>query len=257
MKFKDLHTKYIGTNILHYPVLTSTNDKCKEIYKDVPSGTIIISDIQTNGRGKQSRHWYSPSGGIYLSIIIKPEKNLSKDLNKLPLVTAVALCQTLKSLEINTYIKWPNDIIFENKKLAGILCESKFKGSNLEYIIVGIGININSVLNNSDLTNIFTSLKKEFNKDFDKNYIISILLNNFEKYFTYMIDGKFHKCLKLYKLYCLILNKQVKLIKENSKEIVKVLDINENGSLKVLDSSNLIKDVFSSDVSLRGLIGYI
>lgn len=257
MKLKALHTKYIGTNILHYPVLTSTNDKCKEIYKNVPDGTVVISDTQTNGRGKQDRQWYSPLGGIYLSIIIKPEKNIFNDLNKLPLVTAVSLCQTLKSLGINTYIKWPNDIIFEDKKLGGILCESKLKGNSLEYIIVGIGLNINSVLNNSYLTNIFISLKKEFNKDFDKDYIISILLNNFEKYFIYFLDGDFHKCLKLYKLYCLILNKQVKLIKENSEELVKVLDINDNGTLKVLDSSNSEKDIFSSDVSLRGLIGYI
>ncbi|WP_152890706.1 biotin--[acetyl-CoA-carboxylase] ligase [Clostridium tarantellae] len=254
-----LKTKYIGKKYFFYSNISSTNDIAKNSWKTNDTGTIFLAQTQNKGKGKNSKNWFSPKGGLYLSILIKEKKLSLKILQQIPLLTALCVCKTLKEFNVTTYIKWPNDIILNNKKLGGILCESKFKNNCIDYIIVGIGLNINSLnLNNNSLENIFTSLKNEFNIDFQINDILCCFLNNFEELWEQLLKTGFNnEFLDLYKKNSIILNKTVLLLNENKREIVYVLDILNTGKLVCKTSNGLIKHFVSGDVSIRGLNGYI
>ncbi len=111
-----LKTEFIGRNIQYFESLSSTNIKAKEIAMEMPEGSIIISEEQTNGKGRLGRDWTSPKGkGIWMSIILKPDLEPT-EVAKLTLIGAAAVHQGLEEMGINSKIKWPNDIIIENKK---------------------------------------------------------------------------------------------------------------------------------------------
>lgn len=131
--------------ILHFESLGSTNDHAKGLAADYPHGTVVQADIQTTGRGRGENSWDSGPGGLYLSVILKPELQPQATL-PITLVTALALARTLEEFDVKTGIKWPNDILVDGKKLAGILTEGASSGERLDYVVVGTGINLSNPL---------------------------------------------------------------------------------------------------------------
>ena len=111
---------HIGTKTYSFKELDSTNEFAKTL-KDADEGTLVIADRQTQGKGRIGRKWYSPEGGLWFSIILKPE---DKTL-PLQMVIGVAICDALKTLGINANLKWPNDVLIDTKKVAGILAERR------------------------------------------------------------------------------------------------------------------------------------
>src|SRR6056297_1639751 len=137
-----LKTENIGKNILYFDTIDSTNKKAKGIAETSPDGTVVISKEQTAGRGRLGRNWSSPKGSsLLISILLKPEIDPSK-VSNITLVGAVALVKTLEDLGIEGLIKWPNDIIINGKKIAGILTEMSAEINQVNYIIMGIGVNL-------------------------------------------------------------------------------------------------------------------
>jgi len=133
----------IGRVIFWLNEVTSTMDIAHQLaHQGFPHGTIIIARKQRKGRGRNNRAWISPVGGLWLSLILRPEKN--SNLNLLPIVFAIAVHNTLIEYIENCWIKWPNDVYVNDKKIAGILSETRFTGSSLDHIVVGIGVNINN-----------------------------------------------------------------------------------------------------------------
>ena len=131
---------------------TSTFDVAREkIKSNVTNATMIISDMQTGGRGRQQRQWISPSGGLWMSLILKPQLEVSK-LSSLTLLCAVAVSKSMEEMfpEITPGIKWPNDIYIYDKKICGILTETILKNKVAEYVIVGVGINANNTTEDFD-----------------------------------------------------------------------------------------------------------
>ncbi|MDD5959386.1 biotin--[acetyl-CoA-carboxylase] ligase [Methanobrevibacter wolinii] len=135
-----LETKEIGREIYCFKSVKSTNIVAKFLSDHVSSGTIILSETQTMGKGRSGKKYESPEGGIWLSIILKPDISPAK-APLLTLTTAVAVTRTLKSFNIDSKIKWPNDVLINDKKVCGILTESIAKFNDLQSIIVGVGIN--------------------------------------------------------------------------------------------------------------------
>jgi BirA family transcriptional regulator, biotin operon repressor / biotin---[acetyl-CoA-carboxylase] ligase len=133
--------------ILHFKSLDSSNDHAKTIASDYPHGTVVQSDIQTKGKGRGEHSWDSGPGGLYLSVILKPELQPQATL-PITLITALAIARTLEEFGVNATIKWPNDILVGEKKLAGILTEAASSGDKLDYVVVGTGINLNNPLPN-------------------------------------------------------------------------------------------------------------
>ena len=176
-----LKTKLIGKNILYYDNLESTQIEAKKIKKDINDGTIVITKNQTAGIGTHDRTWFmGENDNIAFTIILKPNSNISK-INNLTTILAECMVRTIRNLyNINLDIKLPNDLMINGKKLAGILTQATTKGEKVEDILIGIGLNVNQTEFPNELKNIATSLKNEFNLEFNRIDIIVEFLSTFE-----------------------------------------------------------------------------
>jgi len=139
---RDLKTENIGKRVYYFEELDSTQNFAQQIAADKKeNGTIVIAEKQTSGRGRLDRKWTSPKGGIWFSLIIHPKFDISSS-TLIPILSAVALSKSIKKiLGVETEVKWPNDIILNGKKVAGILVDASVQANNIEYLILGIGIN--------------------------------------------------------------------------------------------------------------------
>jgi len=139
---RDLKTENIGKRVYYFEELDSTQNFAQQIAADKKeNGTIVIAEKQTSGRGRLDRKWTSPKGGIWFSLIIHPKFDVSSS-TLIPILSAVALSKSIKKiLGVETEVKWPNDIILNGKKVAGILVDASVQANNIEYLILGIGIN--------------------------------------------------------------------------------------------------------------------
>jgi len=146
-----------------------------------PFYSIIIADRQLSGKGRSGRIWESLShGNLYISFVLPPI-----DVNKLlPLnvVTGYAVVDSLRNI-LNVKLKWPNDLVIKNKKLGGILLETKFTGNRLEKIVVGIGVNVNQTYFGNNLSGIATSIHAETGKFFEVADIASNVIKSFEYFY--------------------------------------------------------------------------
>lgn len=246
--------KYPKIDFIFLKEVTSTNDYCKELaLSDFNDRTLVVSEIQTAGRGTKGRAWSSSNDkGLWFSIMIKPEFTI-KDLNFLPIMTSIAVCEALETFDINALIKWPNDIYIDNKKLCGILTESNISTNNLDYVVIGIGININSDLIdfNDDIMDSATSLKIVLGKEIDKIILLDKIIEKFNYFYSKLISLDKSYILNKYKAKSLVLNKEVNLILRNTSKIVLPLDILEDGSLLVKNTDSSVEKVLASEISLR------
>ena len=145
----------------------------------------MISETQTGGKGRLDRKWFSPPGGIWMTIILQPDLKI-QDLSKMTLLSASSILETLvNNYKISLKIKWPNDIYFSGKKLCGILAESEKVNSNT-YLIIGIGINVNNDFFNDKNKNLnAVSLKEITGRHINRNLLIAEILNEFEAQYIF------------------------------------------------------------------------
>ena len=252
-----LNTNIIGRKILHFEMIDSTNDYAKKIALEELDGTVIISEAQTKGRGRVGKQWYSKSGeGIWMSIILKP--NIIPQ--KAPFITLIAgasIVKALNKLGVETFIKWPNDITINNKKVAGILTELSAEVDKINYIVLGIGINTKTMKFSQEISEIATSLYKE-GYEISRVDIVKAILEEFEKlYLQYVNENVRKETLSICRKYSAIIGKDIYLIKEDEKELVRCLDINDDGNLIVRNENNIIQEIISGEISIRGVKGYV
>ena len=137
-----LETKFLGKRVYYFDILNSTQNFAIELAsKKIENGTLVISEKQTHGRGRLDRKWVSPSGGIWLSLILHPEFEISMS-TLFPLITSLAIAIAIeKILKVNTKLKWPNDVTINDKKVAGILVDASIESGKIDYLVLGVGIN--------------------------------------------------------------------------------------------------------------------
>jgi len=170
-------------DIINFRELNSTSVYARKNLKQLEDFTVISADVQTEGHGQFERKWYSSAeggGNIYISIVLKPDN--IEHLNELTRYTSYIAAKTVEEYGISARFKYPNDVLINGKKIAGILAESVFIGSEFKGVIVGIGINLN--LNEDDVKNIdipATSIFIETKKIVKKDEFLEKLLNNFKK----------------------------------------------------------------------------
>jgi BirA family transcriptional regulator, biotin operon repressor / biotin---[acetyl-CoA-carboxylase] ligase len=256
-----LTTKYIGNNIHYFKTIGSTNVKAKELaLEGAFEGTVIISEEQTLGRGRLGRKWISPKyKGIWMSIILRPDIN-PMYASKVTHIGAAAVSKAAEKMGVKTLIKWPNDIIINNKKVCGILTEMSGEMDKINYIVMGIGINVNISEDEFDdeISEIATSFKVETKKEFVRKELTAKILNNFEELYNEFIEqGTINKTLKICRENSILLGKEARIIKNNKELKVKVLELNDEGELIVQYEDGKIEKVLSGEVSMRGLYGYI
>lgn len=188
-----LNTKFIGRNLLFYKELPSTQDFAHELIRqNICNGTVIFTANQTKGRGTNDRSWYSSANkNLTFSIVLYPHINM-QHFQDFTIQIAEILIQTIHRLyQINLQIKYPNDIMLNNKKIGGILVETKTLGDIVETLVIGIGLNINETEIPEYLKDIATSLTLEFKKEFQIIEVLTTFLNQFEKFYIKIEeDGK-------------------------------------------------------------------
>jgi BirA family biotin operon repressor/biotin-[acetyl-CoA-carboxylase] ligase len=178
---KGLETEFVGKDLRYYREVKSTNEKAREIAATCGNGTVVLAEVQTGGRGRLSRSWRSPPGGIWMSLILKPKMPLAQAYS-INMAVGVAIARTLIRLYgIKPGIKWPNDILINERKLCGILIEVSAEIDRLEYAVVGIGINAN--VNVDDFPDDWnaTSLSREIGGQVSRTQLIQALLLEIEK----------------------------------------------------------------------------
>lgn len=250
-----LNTDFIARKIYYFNTLDSTNKKAKEIAQDEEEGTVIIAEEQTQGKGRMGRSWISPKGkGIWMTMILKPDLEPMK-VPKMTLIAAAAVHKALNKLGIKSQIKWPNDILVDGKKVCGILTEMSGELNMVNYVIMGIGINVN--LDEEDipdeLKDIAGSLKLTTGKKINRKELAANILNEFEKlYLSFKEEDNIEEVLKICKENSILLGEEVRIIRGNNIRIGKAIDINDNGELVVKFEGDLVENIMAGEVSLRG-----
>jgi len=184
-----LETRFIGQRVIYYPRVTSTNEIAKqEAQRGAVEGTVVIADEQTAGKGRLKRVWLSPKGSIALSIILRPSVVY---LPFLIMVSSLAVVHSIEAVTgLKSQLRWPNDVLVNGKKVAGILIENNVRGDIVNYAVIGIGVNINLKL--SDFPEILpaaTSLSDELGRNMSRLALIRRLLVEIEKLYLALSTG--------------------------------------------------------------------
>lgn len=254
----NLSTKIIGKNIIIFDEIDSTNKFLKENSKEIDEGTVVLAKRQTNGYGRRGNSWAGTEGGVFLSILLKPDKVIN-DSARISLVTALSIKKTLIETELPIEIKWPNDLLINGKKICGILTEIVNLDEGEDVLVLGIGLNVNNTHFPLEISKIATSLKIEKEKkenfeniNFDTAKIIASICKNIEiAYYTYLSDG-FSFFLEEYRKNCINIGKKVKILcADKNFEQGTVLDINKDGSILFEDEFGKIKNIFSGEISIK------
>ncbi|WP_026895573.1 biotin--[acetyl-CoA-carboxylase] ligase [Clostridiisalibacter paucivorans] len=256
-----LNTKFIGKHIVHFDTVKSTNVKSKELAEEgALEGTVILSEEQIGGRGRLGRDWISPKGkGIWMSVILKP--NIDPiHASKITQIAAAAVYDGIKNIGLDPGIKWPNDIVLNEKKVCGILTEMSGELNKINYIVVGIGINVN--LNENDIPNEIkdkaTSILIEKGSKEDRKKLVSNILNKFEILYDEFIEsGKLTETIDICREGSVLLGKEIRILSQGKeKDRAMAVDIDDNGQLIVEYRDKRREKLFSGEISIRGINGY-
>ena len=247
-------------NIHHFESIDSTNTEAKCMAaQGAPHGTVLIADMQTGGRGRMGRSFHSPAGsGIYLSMILRPECPAQKLLH-LTCATAVAAAEGIQAATgLLPGIKWTNDLVYDRKKLGGILTElSLDHAGNVAYAVIGIGINCNQTANDfpPDIANIATSLHLCTGQQVDRAAVIVAILVSLQHMWEQLEDVT--SILGAYRQNCVTIGQEVSVVRADEIRHGKALNVDENGALLVQFDDGSIQAVNSGEVSIRGMYGYV
>lgn len=256
---ENLNTLSLGRKIYYYDSIDSTNEKAKEMASMEKEGTVIISEEQRTGKGRLGRDWLSPKGkGIYMSLILKPDVEPMK-ASRITLIGAAAVNKALANIGIRSEIKWPNDILINGKKICGILTEISGELNMVDYLIMGIGINVNLTKSDipDDLKNKATSIYVETGREIIRKELVANILNELEVlYMDFKGKGNILKAVNICKENSAVIGKEVNVIRGKERRKGRAVDINEKGEL-IVDFETGRENIYSGEVSIRGIDGYI
>jgi len=254
---KNLKTDLIGKRVYYFEEIDSTQNFAQKIALDKKeNGTIIIAEKQTSGRGRLDRKWTSPKGGVWFSLIIHPKFDVSNS-TLVPIAGAVALSKSIKSiLNIETSVKWPNDITLDGKKVAGMLVDASFQANNIEYLILGVGINFDidvkklekRLMKSSNFYGV-SSLRAE-NDVTPPKLLLNEFLLEFEKTLLQLTKGEKSKIVKEWTKRADNIGKKIVINTSNGKISGIAQGIDNDGAMKIKTTKE-IKKIFVGDVVLK------
>ncbi len=265
-----LSTEVIGKCILRLDSVDSTNNYAKiKASEGCEDGTTVIAETQTSGRGRLGREWdSSDKKGIWMSVILMPDI-APEEAQIITLAVSVAVVKAIKSVTgIETAIKWPNDVILDGKKVCGILTEMNTEIDRINYIVVGIGVNVNHEKADfpEELKDKAVSLKifsedsaqgeKVLCENYERNMIIASILFELEQKYSKIKKGFFKDIIEEWKLHSATIGKEVKAISRNAEYIGVAIDVAPDGKLIVRCSDGETREVASGEISVRGVMGY-
>lgn len=249
-----LSTKILGSDIKYFTTTDSTNNQAKKLALDgAVDGTIVISEEQNGGRGRLSRSFFCPKyKGIWFSVILRSDF-LPQEAPKCTLLAAVAVTKAIYDVTgVKVGIKWPNDILYNGKKLVGILTEMSAEMERINYIVLGIGIDVNISVEETpeDIRDIMTSLSQITGKKVSRLELLNKLLYHLEQLYIMAQKQSFAPILDEWRKYSITLNQEIKVISGNDVTYGEAVDIDDDGALLVKINGQ-IKRVLAGDVSIR------
>ncbi|MBI2119430.1 MAG: biotin--[acetyl-CoA-carboxylase] ligase [Elusimicrobia bacterium] len=255
---KKLSTKNFGKNIFYFNSIDSTQDTAKKLEQDgTPEGALVIAEEQTKARGRGDRSWFSPKGGLWFSLLLKPALE-PKEIPKLSLVFSLSIAETLeKECKALCKVKWPNDVLLQTpdlknrfKKVCGILIEMSAESDKVHWAIVGCGVNVNNSLS-KDLLPKAVSLKEVLGKKINRNFLLRALLKAMESSYIKFAQEGFSAFYNSYNQKSILHDKNIMIEDYKNKTEGKFLKLDSDGSLILLTAGKELKKFFSGDVSLH------
>lgn len=254
-----MHTKWMAKNIIYLPVTDSTNTQAKRLGEEgAEHGTLVVTQCQTAGRGRRGRSWESPEGNVYFTFVLRPDVEVSR-ASMITLISALALAKAIEKVTgLHTQIKWPNDVVANGKKLCGILTESSTDLEYINYVVVGIGINVNQISFPEEIADKASSLLLELGHSVNRGEVLGEFLNLFEMYYEIFIETEdMSGLIDTYNEMLVNCGREVKIIEKENERILKAIGIDENGGLIVENPEGVRESIISGEVSVRGLYGYV
>ena len=248
---ENLETEEIAKEILCFRKVFSTNSIAKFLANhDAKEGTVLISEIQTNARGRLGKKWEAPEGGVWMSLILRPQVPPAR-IGLITLATGVAIAKSIRSLGVDARIKWPNDVLIHGKKISGVLTEVNATFNEIDWIVVGIGIDSNLKLEDfsEDIRIGTTTLTEELLSKVDANELIAVFLNEFEKVYQLYKDGEIETILKDWRDLADTIGKYVNITQTGGKITQGyVVGINNEGSLIIERQDGTLEKIVSGEL---------
>ncbi len=255
-----MDTKWIGKKLVFRNKTTSTNIDAKELAESgEDAGLLVVADMQTAGRGRRGHNWEAPEGqNIYMSLLLRPSCHPEK-ASALTLVMAMAVLEALKEItKASCGIKWPNDIVINNKKVCGILTEMSAELDGIHYVVIGTGINVNQTTFAEDIQDKATSLYLENGVHYNRAQLVARVMYHFEKiYELFEKQWSLAELVERYNRDLVNCGRQVRVLDPQGEYNGVAQGINEKGELIVVrESDGKTVLVYAGEVSVRGVYGY-
>lgn len=245
---RHLGTRFIGKKIYYFDEVSSTMDVAMQLaLKGAVEGTVVLSELQTKGRGRFGRNWFSPRyKGIYFSLILKPAISPNQAA-VLTLLSAVSICQAIRQITgVEAQIKWPNDILIQQKKVAGILTEIQAEMDEIHCVIVGVGINVNN--EKKSLISQATSLKEHIGGVVNRVELLQAIFNALEKNYLHFQEKGSRFIIQQWREYSVTLGRRVKIYSHREHVEGEAIDIDADGALLLRNDAGLTQKILSGDV---------
>jgi len=255
-----LDSVWLGKNLYCYDTIDSTNTEIKRLAENgAPHGTLAVAEMQTAGKGRRGRSWLQyPGSMLSFSFLLRPEISTSK-ASMLTILGALAVSRGIEKIcGIRPDIKWPNDILVNDKKICGILTEMTLEMTAIQYVVVGIGINVNIKDFPDEISNIAGSLYLETGKPIHRASLLCECIHAYEElYERFIINKDLSFAIDEYNSKLINFGRQVKVLDPQDEYCGVCEGMDSEGQLLVRVEDGSIKEVYAGEVSVRGIYGYV
>jgi BirA family biotin operon repressor/biotin-[acetyl-CoA-carboxylase] ligase len=246
--------KLFGRKIYYHSETGSTNDEAFSLGKAcAPEGTSVIADSQREGKGRLGRSWHSPRGAnIYTSVILRPQME-SSEISRIPIMAGVAVAEVMDAFcPGKISLKWPNDVLLNEKKVCGILSTAKITAGKIDFIVLGIGINVNMSGNqfSEEIRDSATSLFVETRREFPREDLIISLYENLEKWYKQLTQKGFGAIKENWLNLAPMIGQMVQVVFKDETIRGKAAGIDDDGSLILVDEANKEIKVMAGDATI-------
>lgn len=264
-----IHTEWAGKTVHFARETDSTNIWAKALAREgAPHGALAVAEFQNAGRGRFARRWSAPEGSsVMMTLVLRPQippncasmLTLVMGLSVAQAVEKVCRCDGRETAKFGVQIKWPNDVVLSRKKICGILTEMSVAGMDINYVVIGAGVNVNMKEFPAELADKATSLSRECGREFDRNKVAAAVMECFEENYEKFVQVCDMSLLKNdYERYLANWGELVRVLDHQNPYEGTCLGINEQGELLVRTAdSGEVRKVTAGEVSVRGLYSYV
>ena len=253
-----LETKVLGHAVLEiHETVDSTSFRARKLAAaGAAEGSLVLAETQTAGRGRLGRAWHSPPGkNVYFSLILRPILP-PEQIQLITLTAGLSAAEALTGIiGRSPDLKWPNDLLLDQKKIIGILAELELISPGAPYVVLGMGLNVNAGIDDipPDLRDKAGSLFMATGEKYDRSLVLARLLSSLEKYYHLLIQGQAHRIIELYRRACNTLGTRVRVSSGPRVTTGLAVDVDDNGGLMVRpDGSDEVVVLNAGEVSLSG-----